>query len=261
MTYEIEITRRCNFSCPGCDHLCNIVKDPTSDMTMDDVESIVAQINEVDPNKNCIRIIGGEPTLHSQCYEICQYVKNNIENAKLLEIYSNHTNNALLDVIKADLGFNVRMDDGRDPKGTLVSKIIKHRNPYISPKADNLASIDSSPYNCFALSSCGIDVHKWRGSLVWSWCPPGSSVCKMLKKEEYLKPTLRKLLASDFSKYADEVCGNCFYRLRTPVYMKDSKGTVSSCFKEGLEDLKKYNEELNSQQTCEVDEHGADMIQ
>ena len=58
MNYEIDITRRCNFSCPGCNHLCNVVNDPTSDMTAEDVESIVAQINELDREPQRLIVVG-----------------------------------------------------------------------------------------------------------------------------------------------------------------------------------------------------------
>ena len=244
MTYEIHITRRCNFKCPSCDCLCNVVNDPTSDLTMDEVVDIAMQIESIDPNVKCIRVIGGEPTLNDKCFDICKYVKEHIK-AEWFELGTNHTNNDISGRIEKDLGFKVLAQDGStDPSATAANKIKKHRNLYISPKCEKKEMKD--PYFCVGLSDlCGIAVHKYKGRLVWIWCGAGSSVCKLLKREDFLKPTLKDLFASGFEDFANDICCNCYKMLKENIYAKDTPDFVSECFKEGLEDMKKYNSEVN----------------
>jgi len=83
---EIEITTDCNMKCYHCDRSC---RQAPSDEKMS-VEQIKYFINEsIETNKKWpfIVIIGGEPTLHPDIYEICDllidYKKNYSTNTKL----------------------------------------------------------------------------------------------------------------------------------------------------------------------------------
>ena len=66
---EIEITYRCNLRCINCDRSCR--QAPTNEQMS--VEQIQKFINEsVDNNVKWerIRVMGGEPTLHPDIFEI-----------------------------------------------------------------------------------------------------------------------------------------------------------------------------------------------
>ena len=246
MTYEIHITHRCNFKCPACCALCNVVNDITSDMDMNEVEEVVRQINDVDRGSKGIRVIGGEPTLHPQCYEICRYIKNNITNIAWLSLATNHTNNTLADKIKNDLSFGVQVDDRSvDPATVARNRAKKHWSFLISPKEEGLPIGD--PYQCYALTSkCGFAVHKWRGKLAWSWCGNGAAVAKLLRREDMLAPTLYELLGSGFGKWARIVCENCSCIAYTKFLACEYPDLISPCFVDGLRELREYNEKLHS---------------
>lgn len=242
MNYEIEITKRCNFSCPGCNRLCNILSDPTSDLTMEDIASIVNQINTYDPDQGNISVLGGEPTLNNLCTDICKYLKNNLRTARSFILATNSSNNDVADAI-CKLGFRV-LRDTLDEEGSRLSKANRHWNIAISPKEEGIPLVGSPKDDC--INACGISVHKYRGSLKWCWCGPSTTIAKLLCREDFMKPSLKELLISDLSNFISEVCSNCIQIAKYRPLAKDTPDKISECFKKGLEEIKKYNDEVNA---------------
>jgi len=242
MNYELDITRRCNLHCPGCDRLCNIVNDPTSDMTLDDVASVAEQINEIDTGQGNITVMGGEPTLNPLCLEICRYLKSSMPRMKSFSMSTNHSDNDMAGRVAA-LGFHVRMDDGSDDVAKVArNKVNKHCAFLMSPSELGLETV--YPAGCWIRRDCGISIHKWRGSLVWNWCGAGTSLCKLLRREDLLKPSLKELLKSDYGAYMNDVCANCMYMSRSKIMAKDAPGQVSECFRQGLDCINEYVKEV-----------------
>jgi len=244
MNYEIEITRRCNYSCPGCNHLCNIVPDPSSDMTQEDIESIVRQINALDPAPGLMIVIGGEPTLHPKCAEFCRYIKGNLRRGGSLLLDTNFSNPDVIADCEA-AGFKVRDYKGsRDPDEVFRRKADYHFNVLLSPKDEHIPAVD--PKQCNVLNglggswSCGMSIHRYKGAVRWCWCPGGSSLCKLLQREEFMFPTLRDLFNSNVDEFRRTICPHCMYLARPQILAKDSMGRVSECFKRGLSELKEY---------------------
>lgn len=247
MNYEIDITRRCNFSCPGCNHLCNIVSDATSDMTPEDVASVVEQINANDRDPQRIIVVGGEPTLHPKCVEYCRYIKEHARGFSQLRLNTNFTNPGVVSEVEG-LGYNVADYLGpRDPDSQRRAKADTHYNSLISPNEAGIPIDD--PHNCFVLRGiggngpCGICVHRYRGRLVWCYCPNATSIAKLLGREdEFMFPTLRDLFHSSIDRLCSEVCVHCMSIARRPVLAKDSPGQVSECFRRGLAEFRRYGE-------------------
>lgn len=71
----IEITTRCNITCPGCYRLCN---QPGRKGEHKSLEDIKHEIQELKRIRNCsmISISGGEPLLHPDIGPIIHYVKS-----------------------------------------------------------------------------------------------------------------------------------------------------------------------------------------
>ena len=256
MNYEIEITRRCNYKCPGCNHLCNIAPDPSSDMTDDDVASVVSQINALDPSPGLIIVIGGEPTLHPRCVEYCRYIKEHLRRGGELLLDTNFSNPDVCAECEK-VGFTLRDYKGsRDPDEVFRRKASYHFNVLISPKHEHLNAID--PRQCNVLNglggawSCGLSVHRYKGALRWCWCPGGSSICKLLRREEFMFGTLAELYSSDVDLFRRTICPHCQYLARPQILARDSMGRVSECFREGLEELKRYNAAAESAASTSV---------
>ena len=244
MNYEIEITRRCNYSCPGCNHLCNIAPDPSSDMTYKDIGSVVNQINALDPAPGLVIVIGGEPTLHPECAGFCRYIKDNLKRGGELLLDTNFSRPDVIAACEA-VGFTVRDYKGsRDPDEVFRRKASYHFNVLLSPKDEHLPAV--SPKQCNVLNglggswTCGMSIHRYRGALRWCWCPGGSSICKLLRREEFLFPTLSDLFNSDVDLFRSTICPHCMYLARPQILAKDSMGRVSECFKQGLAELRAY---------------------
>lgn len=235
MTYEIYITNRCTLRCPGCIQMCDRIQDPNSDMTLEEVDDIISQINEVDCNINTIRIIGGEPTIHSRCFDICKMVHDGIS-AKRFELATNHHDNDLCYKVEKELGYNILIQDGStDEKVVAKNKINKHISPYLSPSDCAIPLCD--PYQCQGLKdSCGIAVNKYRGQFIWTWCAWSATLARLMNEPKYLKGSLRELLRCGFRIYADNICPHCARLGKYSLLAKDSYGVVSERFKKGLEE-------------------------
>jgi len=71
---EIEITSFCNLSCINCDR--SIRQAPTNElMSVKQIEKFINESIDLKWNWKNIRILGGEPTLHPQLFEILKVLK------------------------------------------------------------------------------------------------------------------------------------------------------------------------------------------
>lgn len=68
----INVTYRCNWSCRHCLQLCDVWKQPCSDVTPEQVDQFVEQAAALP--LYFVRISGGEPTLHPEFEAILDYV-------------------------------------------------------------------------------------------------------------------------------------------------------------------------------------------
>ena len=236
MNIEFEITRNCNMNCIGCDRLCNIIKDNMSDVSLDETKHILNEINNIKIKIDKFTVIGGEPTLNKECYEICKYVHNNLNLCKVFMLATNHTNETLANEIQ-NLGFIIRYDDNSNNTIDIAKqKFNKHLNILVSPKEENYKIINLQ--QCWILNTCGISIHKYNGQIKYGWCGAGTSICKLLLKTSFMKNSLLELLNSDISSYFNEICPNCIYSSLIKEYIKDNKNKISKCFMTGLNQLK-----------------------
>lgn len=232
MNYEFEITRRCNFGCPGCDRLCGVVDGGGSDFSVYETDRVLDEIIAADKQVRKFTVMGGEPTLNENCVEICRLIRKRLGSGVVLSLATNHTNNDMCRAVER-FGFRVRRDDATsDPKIAAVRKAERHINIMLSPTEDGVGVSD--PHRCWVFGRCGISIHKWHGCVKWCWCGAGTSVCKMLGREEFMKPSLDELFSSGTEKWFSDVCPHCQYISRQPVKARDSAGRVSKCFIDGL---------------------------
>jgi hypothetical protein len=222
-------------------------------MTSADIASIVDQINAVDRLPCRIVVTGGEPTLHSECVGFCKYIKDHIIGKGGEFLLDTNFSNPDVNSRCEEIGFAILDYKGsRDPDALRQKMANEHFNIYLSPKVEHIPA--DSPSQCRVLNgvyggyTCGISVHRFRGSIRWCWCSGGSSLCKLLQHEEFLFGTLKELLKSDVGLFRKTVCPHCMYLANNRVYARDSVGHVSSCFTAGLEAMKAYNDGVNKAQ-------------
>jgi len=72
---ELEITTKCNMKCYHCDRSCR--QAPSDElMTLEQIKYFVDESVKANKKWSFIVLIGGEPTLHPDIYEICNIIIN-----------------------------------------------------------------------------------------------------------------------------------------------------------------------------------------
>jgi len=75
---ELEITLRCNSYCSQCSRHCNILNYGNTDMSLNQINKFINQVEKSNQILNRISIMGGEPTLHPKLSIITQKLYNKL---------------------------------------------------------------------------------------------------------------------------------------------------------------------------------------
>ena len=67
--FELNITMQCNIGCVNCNRLCNIYKDRTEHMSVEQIKKFVQHAKEIGGVKR-VKVVGGEPLMHPNFSEI-----------------------------------------------------------------------------------------------------------------------------------------------------------------------------------------------
>ena len=90
---ELEITLRCNNYCPTCNRHCNVYdRFADSDMTEEQLERFVRQVEDKGDVWDSVAIMGGEPTLHPLLKETTEKIWSRLVKTGLvknLQIWTN----------------------------------------------------------------------------------------------------------------------------------------------------------------------------
>lgn len=110
---EVPITTYCTLCCRHCANLLQYYTAPSHVSSEQVIKSLSATIAAVDGIR-VIRILGGEPLLHPDLYEILRYCKNNLKEVEKIEIVTNGTllfQNEVINLMKDCPGFTVLISD------------------------------------------------------------------------------------------------------------------------------------------------------
>lgn len=155
---EIDITFKCNLKCYNCDRSCTQAPD---DSTMS-VEQIKKFVNEsISNNKQWsrIRILGGEPTLHPDIFEIIGIFMDYKEN------YSPPTR---LEITTNNFGPEVNRKLLKVPRKIYINNTRKTGRFQKKFEAFNLAPSDNKMYSltdftnaCWITNDCGMGLNRY----------------------------------------------------------------------------------------------------
>jgi hypothetical protein len=140
---EIDITYKCNLKCVNCNRSC--AQAPSRvEMPVETIENFIRQSIE----KNCpwerIRILGGEPTLHSRFFDIIE----------LLRDYRKRHNPSVRLVVCTNLyGSRVTAAVRKLPRDVFIKSTVKTSAVNLF-RPFNVAPVDTL-YNRFSDYSCG----------------------------------------------------------------------------------------------------------
>lgn len=106
---DLVITEKCSLKCRECSNLMQYYENPKN-YDKQNIFSYIDQISEVFDLVNEIRIIGGEPFMHKDIYDIIEYATSK-KNILCVGIWSNSTillnENEIKKVDKSKLSFNI----------------------------------------------------------------------------------------------------------------------------------------------------------
>ena len=140
---EIDITYQCNLKCINCNRSCT--QAPSNrEMPVADIEAFIEQSIEKQIDWKRIRILGGEPTLHSRIFDIIDLLINYQQtynpSVRLVlgtNFFGNHVHRVL-----------EQLPDGITLKSTLKSSRVNLFKPF------NVAPVDTW-FNRFSNYACG----------------------------------------------------------------------------------------------------------
>ncbi len=153
---EVDITYACNLKCFNCNRSCRSAISNDS-MTVDQIEKFIKESIKQKRKWEWINILGGEPTLHTQIFEIVNILldyKNNNSNKTRIRLFSNGygpvVNNVLRNLPNDIEIINTNKEDNTG------------KNSYSLHDAFNMAPIDDNKYlnsdfsnGCHIINECG----------------------------------------------------------------------------------------------------------
>lgn len=87
ITIEMHVVNHCNLNCNSCNHFSPLA-EPWF-ITLEDFISQIQLLKKKIPNIKEFIILGGEPTLHPQLFELCQNARKILSNKTLIKVISN----------------------------------------------------------------------------------------------------------------------------------------------------------------------------
>jgi hypothetical protein len=146
---ELNITLKCNLACSNCNRMCNIYRDRTEHMSLDQIKKFIEHAKN-GGGINKLKVLGGEPLLHPQFVDIynllCEAGKQGI--IRYIKIETNKT----VPFPKVE-NYPFVCWKGRPPNK-------KKHQPFLwSPK--DLGVVKTAQPHCPQLTKCGFSLDKY----------------------------------------------------------------------------------------------------
>jgi uncharacterized Fe-S cluster-containing radical SAM superfamily protein len=149
---EIDITYSCNLTCFNCNRSCE--QAPTGEhITVQQIEAFVQESIVKGIKWERIRLLGGEPTLHPQFFEILEV---------LIGYRSNFSSDTRIVVVTNGYGKKVQQVLARIPGGVSIQNTMKESGVQPAFRSFNIAPRDVAAYRsadfrngCSIIDQCG----------------------------------------------------------------------------------------------------------
>ncbi|WP_459925454.1 radical SAM protein [Desulfatiferula olefinivorans] len=149
---EIDITYACNLHCLNCNR--SVKQAPTAmEMSLDQIGSFVRQSITKQKKWKTIRVLGGEPTLHSQFFSVID----------CLDRYRSYNPDCLIEVVSNGYGKTVQRRLDSLPGWVAVENSYKKSNVQTAFAPFNMAPLDEVRYRhsdyrngCIIAAECGM---------------------------------------------------------------------------------------------------------
>lgn len=167
---ELEITTFCNLACLNCDR--SVRQAPTGElMSLEQVEKFVKESLDLNYKWGRIMILGGEPTLHPQFFEILNTIKK----------YKDKNPDCVVGLTTNGYGEKVRRIIDRTPDWVQITDTNKRSNKQ-NFSSYNIAPVDIIRYRkavfskgCAIMERCGLGLTRYG----YFPCGAGASVARV----------------------------------------------------------------------------------
>lgn len=214
---EIHLSYRCNLSCTNCNRMSFLHQPHTTDMTLEDLTEFLDQARALDWYP-ALLLIGGEPTLHPDFYELCRACVEFAREGErrglsfegkegLVQLWSNQltaASRAACDKVRAELGVSVV---GETIKTR--SEVLSIDDMYVSP-ADMGFPVREACWQHASLI-CGISVDAGG----YSPCASGGAIDGILGLGFRTKRLADLFDPEKVREITDRMCQHCGWQLST----------------------------------------------
>lgn len=221
---ELNVTLKCNLACPNCNRLCNIYRDRTEHMSIEQIQKLIQQAKD-GGGISKLKLLGGEPLMHPQFIDIYNLLNQAIKDGiiKYVKVETNKT----IPFPKVDPSPNICW------KGR-VQKKKKHQPALWSPKD---LGVVTPIGKCQQLSRCGYSLDKY-GYLP---CSPAIMIARLLNLTHLYK---RELPSSPWG--LDELCQHCVFSMDQEWRNKYSSKCIFDFTQEETSPTKTFKEGLDN---------------
>lgn len=216
---ELEITLRCNLSCPTCNRHCNVYHGyEDTDMTMEQIDRFVSHIKGSHTPWRAVYVLGGEPTLHPEWVDILVKLHDELRvpgHIRQLAMTTNGRVDIPPEIRERDIRVSVTRHDQK-----------QHYQTFVAP-----CDTQQERWPCPVLRNCGVSL----SAFGYSPCGPGAAIARLCGFQQYFSATLPETPAS-FGDL-EPICRMCQRAVRTPV-MLDGNVQWSPTYAAALEKYK-----------------------
>ena len=222
---ELNITLQCNLACPNCNRMCNVYRDRTEHMSVEQIEKFIEQARN-NGGVNRLKVIGGEPLMHPQFVDIYNLLLKATKD-KIIQSIKVETNNTMRvpDVERiGSIGFH----------GLRQSK--KIHQPFLwSPR--DLGFENGPQTRCPQIKKCGYSLDKY-GYLPCSLAIMITRLFGITDLYKYEFPTSLWGL--------NQLCSNCIFSMNSSWRKQYSSKTVLQHTEEDKTPTKSYKEAIEN---------------
>lgn len=214
---EIDITFKCNLRCYNCDRSCTQAPDDST-MSMGQIQKFIDESISKEKKWKRIRVLGGEPTLHPQFWEIVGALteyRDTYSTATEIEITSNGYGkevNRILEKIPGDLWVNNTKKVGRFQK--------KFEAFNLAPSDQRKNFLTDYTNGCWITQDCGMGLNRYG----YYQCAVAGSIDRVFGFDIGQK-TLPST-GTEINKQKRLLCKYCGHFLHRKYVQPDSRFTV-----------------------------------
>jgi hypothetical protein len=217
MNVEIEITLRCNRSCPQCNRYSNLFDfmplDDT-DMTLGQIDKFCSQVERGGQRLGKIALIGGEPLLHPELEQIVDMLHTRLREKRLVRELVMTTNGDNLKKVHPRALEHLRITVSWNKMGFLYS--------LAAPK-----DLGQTMRTCPVPRKCGICLNVWG---YWP-CGPACAISRLFDFPQYQRVELPKSLEEfgPLDRLGNwDICQLCQWAAKKPVLVRERNEPTES---------------------------------